>query len=266
MTWGTFSNTHLLTLGLALLINVLIYLILKRNTRSKQILALFIFSLFGAGVIVYGMISSSADIIKNLPLSFSALSILLLPIAVLVRERKLCNLLLIWSAGSLIALVFNNNMAHCELLTAEFMVYFTMHLFGAGIPIILFELRLVKRDTKTVKFSLIMTFLTYTAVHIANLFINSTNGWAVSEGVNYMSSLHPNTEFFEFIFAILPSAYWYMLLALPLLLLYILYWYLPEILDERRLRHPLRHKLRDVDKYYDQLEDEYIDEIIKKAK
>lgn len=264
MTWGSFSNTHLLTLGLALLVNILIYLILKRNTRKKQILALFIFSLFGVGFIVYEMLSSGADILKHLPLSFEMISIILLPIAILTRWKRLCNLLLVWSAGSILALVFNSSMAHLELPTFEFVTYFTMHLFGAGIPILLFELNLVRRETKTIKPTVIFTLIMYTAIHLFNLIVNNVNGWSVANGVNYMSTLAPTTATLDFFYAIIPSAYWYMILALPLFLLYVLYWYLPEILDNRRRRRPLRKKLDDIDKYYDNLEDEYIDRIIKK--
>ena len=262
MTWGSFSNTHLLTLALAMLVNVLIYLILKRNTRSKQILALFIFSLFGAGFVIYDIVMNSADILRNLPFTFWGLNALLLPIAVLTRGRKICNLLLIWSAGSISALVFNTAMANVELLTFDFMIYFTMHMFGAGVPILLFELNLVKRDTDTVKPTLVATFVVYTMVHFFNLIVNSVNGWSVGEGVNYMATLEPNSALLGFFFALIPSAYWYMVLTLPLILIYIGYWYLPEILDQRRRRKPLRRKLKDINKYYDELEEEFIDEII----
>ena len=97
MIWGTFTKEHLVSLALATLVNVLIYLILSRNTRSKQIIALFLFSLFGAGVVIYNVVANSGDIWRNLPLSFMAFNMLLLPFAVLFRERQLCNLLLIWS-------------------------------------------------------------------------------------------------------------------------------------------------------------------------
>ena len=264
MIWGTFTKEHLVSLALATLVNVLIYLILSRNTRSKQIIALFLFSLFGAGVMIYNIVANSGDIWRNLPLSFMAFNMLLLPFAVLFRERQLCNLLLIWSGTSFIALVFNYDMAHLEILSFEFLIYFTMHMFGAGIPILLFELNLVKRDTRTVFPTLVITFFTYTAVHLANLVINSANGWPVMEGVNYMSTLAPDSSLLNFFHAIIPSPYWYMILALPLILLYMLYWYLPEILDDRRRRKPLRAKLRDIDKFYEEYEEEYIEEIIDK--
>ena len=262
MTWGSFSTTHLLTLALAILVNILIYLVLKRNTRSKQILALFLFSLISAGFLVYRIIVNNSDLLRNLPLSFWAFNVILLPFAVLIRGKRLCNLLLIWSAGSILALIFNSNMANIEIFSFEFAMYYTIHVFGAGIPLLLFELNLVKRETKTVKPTLFATLFAYTVVHLVNLAINSANGWTVNNGVNYMSTLAPNSSLLRFFYALMPLPYWYMVLVLPLLLVYVLYWYLPEILDNRRKRHPLREKLKDINKYYKEYEEEYIDEFL----
>ena len=264
MTWGSFSNIHLLTLAIAVLVNVLIYLILKRNTRAKQILALFVLSLIGVAFVLYTMLADKDNIIRNLPLHFWALNMLILPFAVLTREKSICNLLLIWSAGSVVSLVFNTAMANVELLSFEFLIYFTMHMFGAGIPILLFELGLVKRDTKTVQSTIGLSVIAYVLVHCANLLINSANGWTVSDGVNYMSTLEPTSSLLSFFYAIMPAPFWYMLLALPVLCLYVLYWYLPEILDERRRRRPLRTKLKDIDRYYEEYEEKYIEEILDK--
>ncbi len=264
MPWGSFTTVHLSTLAFAIVFNIVIYLILKRMSRSKQIIALFALSLVSVGIVVGGMIANKDDILRNLPLSFAAISILLLPLAIITRGKKLCNRVLLWSAGSILALVFNSSMENVELMSAEFITYFSMHLFGAGIPILLFELNLVKRNTKTIKSTAVITILIYTAVHVANLVINSTNGWSAAEGVNYMATLYPNTEFLNFLYAIIPAPYWYMVLTLPALVLYVLYWYLPEILDQRRRRKPLRKKLDDIDEYYEEYEEEYIEEIINK--
>ena len=264
MPWGSFSNVHLMTLAIAVLINVSIYLILKTTTRVKQLFVLFFLSLFGAGVVVVDIVLNKADILRNLPLSFWALNALLLPVAIFTRSKRLSNRLLIWSAASIIALVVNTDMANVDVFSWEFLIYFTMHLLGAGIPILLFELGLVQRNTKTVKATVISTVLTYIGVHMINLTINSFNGWTVNDGVNYMATLQPTTELLDFFYAIIPAEFWYMILALPALLLYILYWYLPEILDQRRRRKPLREKLDDIDEYYDEYEDEYTDEFIDK--
>ena len=262
MTWGSFSTTHLITLALAVLINILIYLILRKKSRSMQIVSLFAISLIGIAFLVSNIIVNQSDWFKYLPLSFWALNTVLLPFAIITRGKRICNLLLIWSTSSMIALVFNSSMSNVNIFTGEFIIYFVMHMFGAGIPILLFELGLVKRDTKTIKSTLIATLGAYTIVHLVNLAINSANGWSVNQGVNYMNTLAPNSSLLYFFYAFIPSAYWYMILSLPLLLVYLVYWYLPEILDQRRQGKPLKEKLNDIDAYYDEYEEEYIDEII----
>lgn len=264
MPWGSFGTVHLVTLAIAVVINVLLYLILETTTKAKQTLILFILSLFGAGTVIADLIINKNDILRNLPLSFWALNALLLPIAVFTRGKRISNRLLIWSVASIIALVVNTQMANVDVFSWEFAIYFTKHTLGAGIPILLFELQLTRRDTKTVKSTVFSTLIVFTAVHAINLIINSLNGWSVNDGVNYMATLSPNSALFDFFYAIIPSEYWYMVLALPALSLYILYWYLPEILDQRRRKKPLREKIDDIDEYYEEYEEEYIDEIIKK--
>lgn len=262
MTWGSFGTAHLITLALAVLVNILIYFILRKKSRSMQIVSLFAISLIGLIFLVSNIVANQSDWFKHLPLSFWALNTVLLPFAIITRGKRICNLLLIWSASSIIALIFNSSMANVDIFSWEFAIYFVMHMFGAGIPILLFELNLVKRDTRTFKPTLIVTLGAYTIVHWVNIAINSANGWSASQGVNYMNTLAPNSSLLYFFYAVIPSAYWYMILALPLILIYLVYWYLPEILDRRRQGRPLREKLKDIDDYYDEYEEEYIDEII----
>lgn len=264
MTWGSFGTVHLVTLALAVLLNVLVYLFIRNKSRSVQILFLFLLSLIGAGFVAYDIFSNADDILRHLPLSFWSLNMLLLPFAVVTRGKRICNCLLIWSAASIIALVFNSAMAKIDIWSWEFIIFFLAHVFSAGIPILLFEMKLVNRDTGTVKLTLFATISAYISVHVLNLVINSSNEWSINNGVNYMATLESNSSLLDFFYALIPSEFWYMVLALPLLFVYIVYWYLPEILDQRRRNKPLREKLHDIDRYYDAYEEEYIDEIIKK--
>ena len=262
MLWGSFDKVHLTTLVVAVILNIILYFILKNKSRTKQIITLFVISLFGAGVIVFTIFNNKDDILRNLPLDFWALNAILLPLAVLFRGKKLCNILLIWSFSSILALTFNGDMASVKLLSWDFVIYYAMHTLCAGIPVILFELNLARRDTDTVKFTISATAFAFLAVHIVNIVINSSNGWSVSEGVNYMCTLAPENALLSLFFALIPLPLWYMILAIPLLLLYLVYWYLPEILDERRRKRPIRKKIRDIDKFYEEYEEEYIEEII----
>ena len=101
--------------------------------------------------------------------------------------------------------------------------------------------------------SIAITALVYTAVHFYN----------IAAGTNYLYSTNPEgNPLLSFLFAFIPS-YWYMYLLIPIFILYLGWWYLPEILDTRRRKKYLRMKLRAIDKYYEEYEDEYLDEIIK---
>ena len=53
-----------------------------------------------------------------------------------------------------------------------------------------------------------------------------------------------------------------MYLIIPAFMLYLSWWYLPEMLDHRRKTKGLRRKLKAIEEYYDEYEEEYIDEII----
>lgn len=252
MLWGTFSNIHIGTLAFALIFIVILFNVLVDKSRKAQILTLFVISLVVAGLVIYNAVTSE-DVINNLPLSLWSMSALLLPGAVLTRRKWCCNLLLLWPIESLLLLIFNYDMAGIEVVSSEFILYFFTHVLIFAIPLLLFWLKLVKREYKYMKRSLILTAIVYTGVHFFN----------VASGTNYLYSVSPESnEIFAFFRMILPFPYWYMYLIIPAFILYLGWWYLPELLDHRRKTKGLRKKLRAIDKYYDEYEEEYLDEII----
>lgn len=275
MTWGTFSTLHIITLVLSVAINIALYFILRKQTRRVQIITLFILSFAGVGAILFNLLAWGSPW-EYLPLHLCSLNAMLLPVAVLTRNKKICNLLLLWSLGAYIALILNYAMGDIEIFSWTFFFYYFPHTLEAGIPILLFALGLVDRDYKTIKSTLIVTFVSYTIIHFINLAVNSA-GFVDPEGerivVNYMFSLSPTNPFLKLIwgiwatitsifpFAIGPE-YFYMILALPVILIYLGWWYLPELLDARRKRKIFKSKLDAVDEFYDEYEEEYIEEII----
>lgn len=275
MTWGTFSTLHIITLVLSVAINIALYFILRKQTRRVQIITLFILSFAGVGAILFNLLTWGSPW-EYLPLHLCSLNAMLLPIAVLTRNKKICNLLLLWSLGAYIALILNHAMGGAEIFSWTFFFYYFPHTLEAGIPILLFALGLVDRDYKTIRSTLIITFVSYTIIHFINLAVNSA-GFVDPEGerivVNYMFSLSPTNPFLEILWgiwatitSILPFAigpeYFYMILALPVILIYLGWWYLPELLDARRRRKIFKSKLDAVDEFYDEYEEEYIEEII----
>ena len=252
MVWGTFSTTHIATLAFALFFIIIMYTLLVDKTRKRQILSLFIISLLVLGFLIYSTLTSES-IKDNLPLEFWTLSALLLPYAILTRKSWCCNLLLLWTIQPLAQMVFNHNKADMNVISGEFVVYYLTNVMVFASPLLLFWLKLVERDCKYIKLSLIITAFVYTGVHFANIAL----------GTNYLYSISPaGNELLEFFRTIFPVDYWYVYLIIPVFYIYLTWWYLPEMLDNRRKTKRLKQKLKFIDKYYEEYEDEYIDEII----
>ena len=252
MVWGTFTNVHIGTLAFALVFTVALYNMLVRKSRRIQVLFLFFLSLVVMGIAVYNTVTSE-NIIENLPLSMWGLAAILLPYAALFRKKWCCNLLLLWSSESLITLIFNQSRADWNVISPEFVIFFMTHTMIIAITLVLFWLKLVVRDFKYMFRSLLATTLVYTLAHFVN----------IAFGTNYFYSVNPEgIELLAFFRALIPMDYWYMYLTIPVFLIYLTWWYLPEILDYIRKTKRLRRKLRSIDKYYDEYEDEYIEEII----
>ena len=250
--WGMFGTMHAILAIAALLFNVLIYFILRKQSKRKQIITLFLLSLLGLISLVYNFVSAE-KIHEALPLNWWSISALLLPIAILTRGKRTTNILLLWSLSSIIRIAFKN-VSSAEWFNLTNSLEFITDVIVAGFPILIFELDLAKRNQKTVKFTMFISTAVYFATCITNIILNT----------NYMSSAYPTNDFLRFIYSIFYVPHWYMLLIIPFLLLYLFWWYIPEILDERRKNRGLKYKLEALDEYYEEYEEEFIEEIIDK--
>jgi uncharacterized membrane protein YwaF len=235
MTWGTFGTTHIITLVLAALINIVLYFILKNKSRATQTAVLFLFSLSGIAAIIFNLVTWGSPI-EYLPFHLCSLTAMVLPIAVLTRSKALSNLLLLWSLGALAALVMNQGQADYEIFSKTFFFYYFPHTFEFGIPILLFRLGLVKKDVKCIGSTLGITLAAYTVIHFINLAINSyciENNVLDYAGnliqVNYMYSITPSIPILQTFYNIIPHSYWYLLVAVPIILVYLFVIYLPDI-------------------------------------
>lgn len=262
-TWGTFGTTHLVTLIAAIVLIFAIYVWLHDESRKKQIVVLFFLSLSGLAAIIYNLIAWGSPW-EYLPLHLCSLNAIILPFAVLTRKKWACNLLLLWSLGSYVALILNYDMADAQLLSLPFFFYYFPHVLEAGIPILLFALGLVKRDHKCIKSTLSITFIAYTIIHIINVAINNGIIGPGNIEVNYMFSYSPTNPLLQFFWMIVPYRYFYMLLIIPIIIVYLCWWYLPDLLKLHKSKRGLRKRLRAVEEYYDEYEEEYIEEIIEK--
>ena len=240
MTWGTFGATHIITLVLAAVMNILLYLILKNKDKKTQTAVLFVISLSGIAAIIFNLLRWGSPI-EYLPFHLCSLTAMVLPIAVLTRNKALGNLLLLWSLGALAALVMNQGQADYEIFSDTFLFYYFPHTFEFGIPILMFALGLTKKDVKCIGSTLGITLGAYTAIHFINLTINAyclanevTNPSGEIIQVNYMYSVTPSIPILQTFYNIIPHPYWYLLMAVPIILVYLGVVYLPDFIKMLR--------------------------------
>ncbi len=229
MVWGTFTPTHIISLVLGVVIIVALYFALKHRTQKTQIIVLGILSFAGIASIIYRLIAWNAPL-EYLPLELCSLNAMVLPFAVFTRNKRLGNLLLLWSVGALAALILNTSVAQYTITSDVFIGYYYPHVLEFGIPILLFALGLVKLDKKCIWSTTVITFASYIAIHFINVAINDycvanhvMNRWntAVLQ-VNYMFSIHhANNPLLKVFWNIIPHSFWYMFLCVFVVIIYL---------------------------------------------
>ena len=249
MLWGSFGIVHLTSLALAIGMMVGIYYLLKHKTEKTQRLVLFILSLSGIAAIIFNLIRWNSPI-EYLPFHMCSITAILLPIAILSKRRALPNLLLLWLLGAVFALVMNTQQANYEILSDTFFFYFFPHAFEAGIPVLMFKLGLWKKDFRAIPSTVGLTLVIYTAVHFINELLNRyvlLKDIVDSSGnpifLNYMYTQKPVVPFMEMLWKIVPHEYFYLLLALPIIVVYLSLVYLPEIVGVLHKKHRAKKAL-----------------------
>ena len=236
MNWGTFSLTHIITLFLAAGIITALYFLLRKKPQKTQTAVLGTLSFLGIAAIIYEFFFKGEPL-YNIPLHLCSFNAMILPIVVFTRNKTLGNLLLVWCLGALAALVLNYDMTEAKLFSWNVFFYYFPHVVEFGIPILLFLLGHIKKDPKCILSTVGITMVIYTLVHFANLGINAyaaanniTYGADSAIQVNYMFSLRPNNPLVELFYSWIPHQYWYMFLVLPIVVVYLLFIYAPEII------------------------------------
>ncbi len=234
MKWGFFTPQHILTLVLAAVIITGLYYGLRNKSQKFQTAVLFPLSLSGIAAIIYNLVTWGSPL-EYLPLHLCSINALILPIVVLTRNKTLGNLLLLWCVGALVALVANFEMVEAEIFGEVFNFFYFPHVLEFGIPILLFKLGLVKKDAACIGSTMTITMFLYSLVHLCNVGINR---WceAVGNGirVNYMFSLEPTNPLSALLYKVIPYEYWHMYAVLPLLGIYLLIVYAPELAEKFR--------------------------------
>ncbi len=236
MEWGFMTPAHILSLAAAVIMNIGLYYALRGRSQKVQTVVLFILALSGISAIIYNLLRWNAPL-QYLPLQLCSLNALVLPFAVLTRNKHLGNLLLLWCLGALVALILNTDVSTVKIFDEVFNFYYFPHALEFGIPILLFKLGLVTKDLKTIPSTLGITLFFYTFAHLCNKLINAY--CAASDlgfQVNYMFSIQPNNPVSALLYQWIPCEYWYMLLALPIIAIYLAVVYAPELLSLIRSR------------------------------
>ena len=236
MTWGFFSIAHIVSLIFAIGIVVLLYFILRKANDTVKTIVLGILSFSGILAIIYNLVVWNSPL-EYLPLHLCSLNAMVLPIAVFTRNKTLNNLLLLWSIGALFALIVNTSVAEVEIFSWTFVFYYFPHVLELGIPILMFLLKLVKKDIKCIASTVGITMASYTMIHFINLWINS---YAIKHNildwggnvikVNYMYSIYPENPLLDLFYKIIPLEYWYMYLTVVVIVIYLGLVYLNDII------------------------------------
>lgn len=234
MAWGFFTPAHVVSLVAAVLMIIGLYFILKNRSEKVQTWVLFVLSCSGLAAITFNLLRWDEPL-AYLPLHLCSINAILLPITVLTRNKTLGNLLLVWCLGALVALVLNFEVAETELFGETFCFYYFPHVFEFGVPVLLFKFGLIKKDPRCIASTLSITMLIYTFVHLCNRCVNY---YCASIGkdltVNYMFSIGPTNPLVKLFHQVIPYEYWYMYLVLPIVAVYLLVIYAPEMIARRR--------------------------------
>ena len=235
MKWGTFGIVHIASLIIGAGMIVGLYFLLRRAKPKTQTILLGILSFSGIIAVSYDFFAWGSPF-QYLPLHLCSLNAMVLPVAVFTRNKTLCNLLLLWSLGALMALVINTVLAEATLFSPAFCVYYFPHVLEFGIPILMFKLGLVKKDVRCIASTLLITLGVFTAVHFTNVALNAyfvaeqvLNPAGELVQVNYMYSLWPENPLLELFWSWNPNVYWYMMPVVGIVLIYLLLVYSRQI-------------------------------------
>ena len=240
MLWGTFTLAHIISLLIAIVLNFVIFTILKNKNEKIKTLVLLCLSSFGILAIIFNLIAWNSPI-EYLPFHMCNINALLIPIALITKNKKIGNLLLLWSVGALIALIVNHSAANFELLSITFLQYYLSHTFEFGIPILIFALKLIPLDAKTIPSTLLISLCILIVVHFINLGLNKyieINDLRDWKGdlivVNYMFTIKPDNPALQFFYNLIPIPFLYVLPIFPIFTIYLLLIYTPTIIKNKK--------------------------------
>jgi uncharacterized membrane protein YwaF len=207
--------------------------ILKHIPNKAKTAVLFAVSLLGTAAVIYDIFRWGQPLLY-LPLHLCSLNALLIPIAVLTKNKVLSHLTLVWSLGAALVLIVNTGQAHYEMFSEAFWVFVLCHTVDVSIPALLFTTGLVEFNIKKAPAVIGTTMAAYACVHFINLGINKylmqkassvalySRYRATVPQVNYMYSLgDEGNAAFALFRQIIPADYWHMYLIAPIIAVFL---------------------------------------------
>lgn len=242
MLWGSFGVVHILSLLLAAGIIVGLFFALRKAPNKVQTIVLGILSFSGVSAVVFNLLAWGSPL-EYLPFHLCSLNALVLPFAVFTKNKVLSNLLLLWALGAVFALVVNTAQAEYEIFSWTFFFYYFPHTLEIGVPILTFALKRTEKDLKCIFWTVGITLGALVVIHFINLGINrycvanNVLDWAGKVvQVNYMYTLRPENPLLQLFYNLIPYEFWYLLLCIPIVLVYLALVYLPEIIKAVKAR------------------------------
>ena len=236
MLWGSFGIVHLITLAISAGMIFGLYFLLKIFPEKVRYWTIFVLSLAGISAIIFNLVAWDSPL-EYLPFHMCSITAMLLPVAVLTKNKYIGNLLLVWCLGAILALVMNQAQANYVIPSATFFFYFIPHTLEFAVTIYLFKFGYIKKDYKCIPMTVGLTVVIYTLVHLVNVALNhycEVNQIVDYAGnvltFNYMFSMVPTTPIFELFWKIIPAPYWYMYVAVVIVVAYLMVLYLPQII------------------------------------
>lgn len=233
MTWGTFTVQHILSLAAIVAFAVSLHFILKRLSDKAKTRVLFAVSLIGVAAVLYDLVRWGQPLLY-LPLHLCSLNALIIPFAVLTKNKVAAHLTLVWSLGAMLVLIVNTGQAYYEMFSEAFWVFVLCHTVDVTVPALLFTTGLVEFNIKKAPAVIGTTMAAYTGVHFINLGINKhlakkaaslalyARSRAAIPQVNYMYSLgDEGNAAFAFFKQIIPYDYWHMYLIAPIIAVFL---------------------------------------------
>ncbi|MBE6558935.1 MAG: hypothetical protein E7661_08040 [Ruminococcaceae bacterium] len=246
MLWGSFGVIHLVSLAVSAGIIFGLYFLLKALPEKVRYWSLFLLSLAGIAAIIFNLVAWDSPL-EYLPFHMCSITAMLLPVVVLTRNKYIGNLLLVWCLGAILALVMNQAQAEYVIPSATFFFYFVPHTLEFAVTVYLFKFGYIKKDYKCIPSTVGITVGIYTVVHIINLALNhycAANQIVDYAGnvltFNYMFSMTPTTPIFELFWKIIPFPYWYMYVAVVILVAYLAILYAPQIVRAMKEKNRTR--------------------------